>query len=264
MDIRLWWRALGDADSATEYRIKWDGVTSGSFVDLDVVEATDRGDGQYGPFVTALANELAPVDTVVTLDDGTNFGNGLRVKIGGETVRLDGVQTINQFTDCLRGADNTIRLFHVVGSPVFSMHESYLHEDVNFGSRKVIRYRVSAIVGGVDLVAAEAVAVKPTLPLTNDFTRIWGILDQIWGVPIAGQQVSVTISDGDNYNPRTMETFLQSSQSTVTDDDGYWELLAPRGEAHIGGDALQLNVAGKQHRLTTIPNTDSICYIEVL
>lgn len=266
MDITIWWRAYGDASSGTEYNVYNDIAESGAFVLLTETAqaAIDRGDTGYGPYTTTLAENADEGGAVLVFVDGSNFSNGDRVKIEGETYILGGKDG-NTFAACTPGADNTITRPHLAGTEVWAMHESYTDEDVEFPEgRHVIRYRVRAVVDDVELVAAEAVAVNPEPPRTNDFCRIWGILDGLDGVPLAGKAVSLTIGDMDNFNPRTMETYHSGAISTTTDADGYWQLHAPRGIARVGADTLTLNVDGRTHQLEEIPNRDVVCYLEII
>ena len=266
MDITIWWRAYGSATGDTRYNVRNDIAASGSFVLLNEtpLTPTDRGDTEYMPYGTALAENVERGGAVLVLVDGTNFSNGDRVKIDGETFILGGKDT-NTFTACTPGADNTITQAHLAGAEVWLMHESYLDEDVTFPEgRRVIRYRVTAVVDTVELVAAEAVAVNPEPPRTNDFCRLWGILDGLDGVPLPNKPVSLSIGDMDNFNPRTMETFHSGVISTATDDDGYWQLHAPRHIARVGLDTLTLSVDGRLHQLKEIPNQDTVCYLEIV
>lgn len=266
MDITIWWRAYGSATGDTRYNIYNDIAVSGTFVLLNEtpLTPTDRGDTEYMPYSTTLAENADRGATSLVLTDGTDFTDGDRVKIDGETFVLGG-KSGDTFSSCTPGADNTIMQPHLAGAEVWTMHESYTDEDVTFPTgRRVIRYRVRAVVGNVELVAAEAVAVYPEPPRTNDFCRIWGILDGLDGVPLAGKPVSLTIGDMDNFNPRTMETFHNATIATTTDNDGYWQLHAPRGIARVGVDTLTLNVDGRLHQLNDIPNQDTICYLEII
>lgn len=271
MDIQLCWRAYGGADENTEYKILSDMAEPGTFVELDTVEATDRGDSEYSPFTTALAANLGIGDTLVVLNDGSDFDGGMRIKIGGETIIL-GSADGNSFGNCTRGADGTVRRPHAADAPVYAMHESYLHEDVNFilgeGEdavvRHVIRYQVVAVLGTVELVAAEAIAVNPGLPPTNDLTVIWGVLDTLTNQPASGTTVSVSLAGSGIFNVRTAEALAPGSQSTMTDADGYWELVVPRNTSLSTPGALQLSIGNQSHPLREIPDVDSICYLECI
>lgn len=267
MNIKIWFTAYGSANSGTRYRIEWDGVNPGDFVDLTdpPLDPTDRGDTFFIPYTTTLAEDAQAGSNIFVFDDATHFENGDRIKIDGETIVLGGLsEGENVFTDCTPGADNTIKRLHVQGAVVYKMHESFLHEDIDFGSRHAIRYRIHTIHDGVPLAPAEAIAVRPTPPRTNDFATLWGILDSSQGIPQPGVNIRLEISDGDNFNPRTAETFMTGAILATTDSDGYWDLMIPRGVAHVGGDAWRLYVGEKTHTLRQIPDVDALCYLEVI
>lgn len=266
MDITIWWRAYGSATSDTRYNVLSDIAESGVFVSLNEnpLSPTDRGDTEYTPYVTTLAANIDAGATQIEVADGTDFDNGDRVKIDGETFILGG-KSSNVFANCTPGADGTIKRPHTAGAIVSAMHESYVDEDVSWPEgRHVIRYRVVTVVGPDELVAAEALAIRPGQPVTNDFTTLWGVLDGLDGTPLENEQVYIAIADQDNFNPRTAETFHQGRITAMTDEDGYWQLSVPRTLARVGGDNLALNVAGRAHTLNDIPNVDTICYLELI
>lgn len=262
-DITVWWRAYGSADVNTDYIIQSDKATAGTFATVATVNATDRGDGNYYPYTSTLAEALDAGATSMTLTGVTGFIDGDRAKIEGETFILDGLTSVT-FADCTPGADSTVQAEHQAGATVYHMHESYTDSAVDFTGRNAIRYRVIVDLGSAQLVAAECVAVIPTPPPTNDFCRVWGILDSTQGGPVPAQTVTLQILDGDNYNPRTAETFESSQVEAATDADGYWELLLPRDVAHSGGDIFRLIVDGKTHSVSEVPDLDAVCYLEII
>lgn len=263
VDITLWWRAYGSADANTDYKIYSDKATSGTMVLLTTEDAADRGDGNYYPYTSTLAADIAKGATSIDFTGVTGFNDGDRVKIEGETFVVDGLSGTT-FGDCTPGADNTLQYKHDAAATIYQMHETYTDSAVDFGSRHAIRYQVVVALAGGDLVAAECVAVNPTPPPTNDFCTVWGILDSTQGSSVVGNTVTLQIADGDNYNPRTAETYETGTISTTTDGDGYWELFFPRDVAHLGGDVLRLTVNGENISIASIPDQDTICYLELV
>ena len=262
VDVTLWWRAYGSADANTDYKIYSDKAVSGTMVLLTTANAADRGDGNYYPYTSTLANDIAKGATSIELTGVTGWANGDRAKIDGETFIFDGLSS-NTFGSCTPGADHTLSYAHTAGTTVYQMHETYTDSAVDFGSRQAIRYRVVVSLASGDLVAAECVAVNPTPPPTNDFCTVWGILDSTQGGPVEGNQITLQIRDGDNYNPRTAETYETGTITTTTDADGYWELFVPRDVAHLGGDVLTLTINGKSISISSVPDQDTICYLEL-
>lgn len=205
-DITLHWRAYGAADANTDYEIWWNGGASAPDFDLLVTrDATDRGDGQYAPRETTLLAGIANVETSLSLASTTGFLAGDRVKIDRETIIL-GPSIATPINDCVRGADGTIRRQHLADAAVYAMHESYLHAGVDFGSRKALRYQIVTVLSdGTRLTAAEATAVKPSLPPSNDYTVVWGLIDRTTNVPVEDVSVSLVLS-GHVFNPGTAES----------------------------------------------------------
>lgn len=262
--LRVWWRAYGTADATTDYIIQSDKSVSGTFETLATQDATDRGDGFYYPFTSTLGTDIDADETELTMTGTVGVTAGARVKIDAETVLL-GDRVSNTFTGCTRGADGTLPAAHLADTTVYQMHESYGETLDPFGSRNAIRYRVIAVVNGVQDLPAECVVVKPTLPPTTNFCRVWGILESTQGAAMAGQTVTLQRQTGREYNPGTAETYARTLVTVTTDADGYWELLVPRNIARSGGDVFRLTVDGKFHPLAaSIPNVDTICYLELI
>lgn len=264
-DVTLWWKAYGFATSTTKYNVYSDAATPNVFLLLDdmPLDATDRGDTEYSPYTTTLAAALSANEQAMILADATNFGEGDRARVDKETILLDGKDG-DTFASVLRGRGATIDRDHGVGVPVFAMHETHTDAGVDFGGRHVIRYQIKVLLpDDTELVAAEAVAVKPSPPPTNDLLTVWGIEDSLAGQPQAGVSVSMSISEGVIFNPGTGESFSAGSISTTTDASGYWELFVPRDVARSGG-ALNLNVGGRTRTLARVPDVDEICYLECI
>lgn len=263
VDNTIYWSGYGSADVNTNYIVKSDETTSGTFATLATQNATDRGDASYAPYTAILVGNLSATDEVVEMGDATDFANGQRIKLGRETILLGG-KSSNTFGACSRGVDNTIPRSHTDGDTITAMHESYTDSSVTYGSRNLIRYRIIAELGdgGDQLVAAEAVAVKPTKPPTNDLCTVWGIVDEIPGTPQSGVAASLSISDGTFYNTATGETF-GSGPSDTTDEDGYFELFVPKDAIRSGG-ALTITVNGKAQAISSIPDVDAINYLECI
>ncbi len=257
---RIWWKGHSDAVSGTSYKIYSDVATPNVFTS---VLATQAAQSPYAPPTSTLVNAIDANDISLELSVTTNFADDDYAKIERESILLDG-KTGSVYAALTRGAHNTIRQSHPAGITVFRMHETYLHTGITWGSRHVIRYRVRVIItaGGPELVAAEAVVVNPTLPATNDKIVIWGIQDDAKGEPAAGLNVSMTLNTAKSFGPGTMETLDVKPQTAITDASGYWELVAQRDVARVGGGQFILTIDGVQYPIIELPDQDTICYLE--
>jgi hypothetical protein len=265
-DITLYWAGPSDADANTDYRIEADKSTSGTFATVTTVNASTP----YASYTTTL-NEpdgLTAAAVSITVDDSTNFADDDRVVIDKELILLDGEATAT-FATSLRGQGGTIPVAHADGATVAKAHETYTESSVTFGSRKAIRYRVIRVETEGDSVAAEFLAVNPTMPPTNNLTRVWGAIDDIAGGtsdPASGVTVELTINDSDNFHVDSGELIYKKSQSTTTDADGYFELLIPRNVARSGGDSFTLTIDpdGTGEYIKTITNVGDVDAINFL
>lgn len=255
-DITLRWAGPSDATVNTDYKIYADKATSGSFVLVETVNATSP----YASYTTTLDGAIDSTTTTVVLDDATNFSATNYAVVDKELIYL-GSKSTNTFTSCLRNRGGTLPVAHDDAAVVAKAHESYLDEDVTF-NRNVIRYRVIRSETAGDSVAAEFIAVNPTLPPTNNLTRIWLVLDDN-GSPITGATVTLQISDSDNFLTDSGELIARKTQSTTTDSDGYAQLLIARNISRNGGDNYVLTVSGTgisdySRTITTVPDVDHI------
>jgi len=265
-DITLYWAGPSDADTNTDYRIEADKTTSGTFATVATVNASTP----YASYTTTL-NEpdgLTAAAISVTVDDATNFANGDRVVSDKELILLGG-ESDETYAESSRGEGGTIPVAHADGATVALAHETYTDSGVTFGSRKVIRYRVIRVETEGDSVAAEFLAVSPTMPPTNNLTRVWGVIDDIAGGtsdPASGVAVTLTISDSDNYHVDSGELIYKKTQTTTTDADGYFELLIPRSISRAGGDSFVLTIdpggTGQYIKtITSIGDVDSVNFL---
>lgn len=255
-NITLRWAGPSDATVNTDYKIQADKATSGSFQLVETVNAASP----YASYTTTLNGAIDSTTTTIVLDDATNFADGDYVLIDKELILLDG-KSSNTFSSCTRNRGGTLPVAHDDEAVVAEAHESYLDEDVTF-NRNVIRYRVIRSETSGDSVAAEFIAVNPTLPPTNNLTRIWLVLDDN-GAPIEGATVTLQISDSDNFLTDSGELIARKTQSTTTDVDGYAELLIARNISRNGGDNYVLTVSGTgisdySKTITTVPDIDHI------
>ena len=261
-DITLYWAGPSDADANTDYRIESDKGTSGTFATVATVDATSP----YASYTTTLdmADGLSASATSLTVDDATNFADDDYVVIDRELILLGG-KSSETFSTCTRNRGGTMPVAHADAATVANAHETYTDSAVNFGSRHCIRYRVIRVESSSESVAAEFLAVNPTLPTTNNLTRIWGVVDDL-NSPATGLTVTLAIADSDNFFTDTGETIRKKTQTTTTDDDGYFELLIPRNISRAGGDSFTLTIdpgnSGEYARIiTTIGDLDSINYL---
>jgi hypothetical protein len=256
-DNRIRWMGHSAADINTDYKIYSDEATANTYALIATQDATSP----YAPVTTTLASAILAGATSIPLTLATGIANGNYIRIGRETFLVGGLSS-NTFADSVGGQHNTVPQDHAAGVPVYKMHETYLDTTVTYGSRHVIRYRVRALMSGVELVAAEAIAVNPTLPTTNDKITIWGIQDDIFGEPYAGITVTMTISNARSFNPGTMETIDAREKSTTTDASGYWEFTAHKDAAKAGGGQITLLIGSTPYTLIELPDVDTVCYLE--
>lgn len=256
-DITLRWAGPSDATVNTDYRIESDKGTSGTFATVATVNASSP----YASYTTTLDGALDSTTTTVVVDDATNFSATNYAVIDKELIYL-GTKSTNTFTSCIRNRGSTLPVAHDDAAVVAKAHESYTDSSVSFGSRKAIRYRVIRVESAGESVAAEFLAVNPTLPPTNNLTRIWLVLDDN-SSPISGASVTLQISDSDNFHSDTSELIARKTQSTTTDTDGYAELLIARNISRSGGDSYVLTVSGTgisdySRTITNIPDADHV------
>lgn len=255
-DITLRWAGPSDATVNTDYKIYADKATSGSFVLVETVNATSP----YASYTTTLDGAIDSTTTTVVLDDATNFSATNYAVVDKELIYL-GSKSTATFTSCTRNRGGTLPVAHDDAAVVAKAHESYLDEDVTF-NRNVIRYRVIRSETAGDSVAAEFIAVNPTLPPTNNLCRVWGVIDNM-GTPVSGATATLTINDSDNLFSDTSELIAKKTQTDTTDDDGYFELLIPRNISRSGGDSFTLTITGTDidtytKTITTVGDLDHV------
>jgi hypothetical protein len=259
--VDLYWVAPSDATASTNYKIQSDETASGTFVDVATQGATDRGDASYAPYTAILSGALTAGATAVVMDDATNFADGDYVMIDRELFLLGG-KSGNTFSDCTPGVGGTAQRPHDDGVTIYAAHEHYQDAPTFASGRHVIRYHIIRVESGVESVAAEMLAVNPTLPPTNNLTTVWGVLD-LSGSPQANITVRLVIGDGDNYMASTSEMLYKKIQTETTDTDGYFEFAIPRDVDRVGGDAYTLTIdpggeGDEAFTITSVPNVDTV------
>lgn len=262
VDITLRWAGATDADSDTDYVIKSDLTTSGTFVDVATQDATSP----YDPDSTTLNGALTDADTTIVLTDGTDFSGADYIVIDGELILL-GTKSTHTFTSCVRGQGSAIPAAHLTGATVYAAHESYTDSAVDFGTRNVIRYRVLRRESGIDSVGAELIAVSPTAPPTTNLCTVWGIVADVQGNPISGDTVTLTTDASGDYHLDTGEMLKLEPESTTTDTDGYFEFFMPRDAYRSGTPDYTIVVSSGETgaqtwTVATVPDQDSINYLE--
>lgn len=264
-NVTLRWPASTDADASTDYKIESDETTSGTFAELAAspLDSTDRGDGSYVPYETTLNGAITAATTDLTLTDGTNFSNGDYIVIDKEIILLAGKST-NDFSGCTRGVGGTIPQAHLTGAAVYAVHESHADTPTYAADRYVIRYRVTRVQGSDTSVAAEATAVNPPLPPTNNLITLWGVLEDIQGNPKESTAAQLAISEADDYGQDTGEGILKLAESAQTDADGFFFFYVRRDVAHVGGGVYTLTINNQAFTIAELPDQEHVNYLEVV
>lgn len=264
--ITLRWAAAEAAVSTTDYKIYSDEAVSGTFVLVTTRDATNRGDGQYSPYATALTTEIAKDATSITVDTATNFANGDYAFIDNELFLLGG-KSGSTFSSCVGGQGETVKSSHLAGASIFKAHESYAATVTFAANRHVIRFRIAQLDATVEAVPEEITAVSPTLPPTSNLCTVYGIVDDA-GTPVSGLTVEMIVNQADNYHPSTGEQFIRRTKQKVTDADGYWEFFVARDRDHAGGDLYTITLSPENPiekwvwGIRTIPDVDSVNVVE--
>jgi hypothetical protein len=261
-DVVLTWRAALDADASTEYDIESDAAQSGVFANITTRSATDRGDGAYSPYTTTLVGNTARAVTLLTFADATNFAEGDYVLVDREIIKL-GAKTDDSFAGCLRGQLSTLSADHAGGATVAQCHETYTVTGVNFGTRHVIRYRITRVQGAAQAVGHLLVAVLPSLPPESSLVTVYGILQTTEGEAKAEADVTLAISGPSNVDPSTTEVYTPDEQATTTDADGYFEVLVPKSAFMSGTETLTLTAGDLTWELTNVPDVSYINFLEL-
>lgn len=269
VDVNLYWKAYDLADENTDYRIRSDVDGPGNFDTVATVDATEREEssGDYHPYMGALVAAIGRDDIhIVYSGMGFELDNNQRIRIDGETIFTGGGNLSGEvWQDCKRGRDNTIRRPHAQYAAVAHMHESYEDEGVDFGARHVIRYEIITETSLGDTLAAEALAVKPSPPPTDDFCTIWGVLQDSMNQPLAGVPVRLVVVGNDVFNTRTGEVFSPDEvQNTLSDADGYWQVFAPKDVAISLLNAVKLVINEREFFLSEVPTLPAINYLECI
>lgn len=232
-DVILRWVPPADADVNTDYRIEADTATSGTFATVATQGSTDRGDGSYTPYTSTLNGALTATAVSITLADATNFANGDYVQIDKEIVLLGG-KSGNTFAACARGVGGTLPVAHDNGAAAKAAHETYTDSAVDFGARKVIRYKVIRIQGSDESVATELIAVHPPPPPFSNLVTLYGIMEDIQGNPQSGLDVTLVLNDTDNFGIDTSEGIVKQNETATTDADGFFYFFVRRPATHSG------------------------------
>ena len=264
-DVTLRWPAATDADASTDYQIESDETTSGTFAELAAspLNSTDRGDGSYVPYETTLNGALTASATDLTLTSGTNFSNGDYIIIDKEMILLAGKST-NDFSGCTRGVGGTIPQAHSDGAAVYAVHESHADTPTYASGRYVIRYRITRVQGSDTSVAAEATAVNPPLPPTNNLITLWGVVEDIQGNPTENTAVQLMINEADDYGQDTGEGILKTTESAQTDADGFFCFYVRRDVAHVGGGVYTLTVNNQSFTIAELPDQEHVNFLEAV
>lgn len=268
--VKLSWAPRDDALVSTDYRIESDEATPNVFLPLAgmPLNAVANPAGGYGPIKTTLVGAILAGSASLTLGDATHIADNKVIIIDKEAF-LTGGKSGNTFSACKGGQQGTIRRDHANEAVVYLAHESHT-DNPDFDDRHVIRYRVVAIDGSEEHIAAETNAIKPSKPRNNDLCTVWGIEETVQGAPRAGVQLRISINDGDNFNAGDSASYYRSVEETTSDESGYWEFQLPRDLSHQGGDTFTLtraandDFAREDHVLRTIPDRDQVCFIECL
>lgn len=266
-NVTINWVAALDADVDTEYLIESDKGASGIFVEVDTVPATERAasSGIYTPFQTTLSPAIDAEDTDLTLSPATNFAEGNVIVIDREPIRL-GPKPATPFTNCERGIGGAIPKAHSNNAVAYKAHESYV-DTVDFGSRRVIRYRVKRVQGSDVSIAAEILAINPPEPPSTDFCTVYTIIQSIQNAPRSGVPLQLTIGDQDNYIP-TGELIEQTAETALTDLDGFGYFFVPKSIARQGGDEIRFTINPGTSKelsvvLTDIPDLSNTNFLRI-
>lgn len=264
-DVTLRWPAATDADASTDYQIESDETTSGTFVELGAspLDSTNRGDGSYAPFQTTLNGALTAAATTLIMTSATNFDDGDYIIIDKEMILLAG-KSSNTFTGVTRGVGGTIPQAHDNGAAVYQVHESHADTPTYASERYVIRYRITRLQGSDTSVAAEATAVNPPLPPTNNLITLWGVVESVQGVPQENIAVQLTINEADDYGQDTGEGILKTTESTSTDADGFFFFYVRRDVAHVGGGVYTLTINSQAFTIADLPDQEHVNYLEAV
>jgi hypothetical protein len=251
-EVTIRWAAASDATATTDYQILNDAVQAGTFVSVATSDATDRGDGSYTPYTTTLNGNVLANATSLTLTDAGNFAENDYVLVRYEVIKL-GPQTDNTFNGCLRAQAGTLSRDHPTGSAVEHMHESYV-DTVDFTTRQVVRYKVVRVENTAESLPFEMLAVRPTLPPDATLCTVYGIVENMAGVPQAGVAVSLALTPDDSLDPSTGELISTTAQTTVTDTEGYFEVFVPRNVARLNAAELTLTIGEVEWIIASVPD----------
>lgn len=264
-NVTLRWPAATDADVDTDYQIESDETTSGTFAELAAspLDATNRGDGSYTPYQTTLSAALTAGATGLSLTDATDFDNGDYIMVDKEMILLAG-KSGSAFSGVARGVGGTIPQAHDSGAAVYQVHEMHDDTPTYASERYVIRYRITRLQGSDTSVAAEATAVNPPLPPTNNLITLWGIVETIQGAPQANVAVQLTINEADDYGQDTGEGILKTTESAQTDADGFFFFYVRRDVAHVGGGVYTLTINSQAFTIADLPDQEHVNYLEAV
>jgi hypothetical protein len=258
---KIKWVGPADANASTQYRIEADKTTPGTFETVDTVSAQFP----YAAAQTTLDGNLTQTSTSVTLTSATGIVEDDIIVIGSERIRL-GTQAGLIFNNCERGVEGTLSEAHSDGDDVLLSHEEYIDEDVDFGERHAMRYRIIRIQDSIESLAIELIAFAHPIPNKNQCI-LFGVIERLdGGLGKSGVPVALTLNELDNYGPDTGELIYTDSPNTETkesDADGYWHFKVRRDIARLGGGALSLLIGALPWNITSIPDREFINFLEI-
>lgn len=259
------WVAALDATVSTQYKIYSDEAASGTYAEEATVSASDRGDGQYTPYSTTLNGAITATAASLVFTDATNFANGEYVSIENEIIKLGG-KSGNTFASCERGIGGSVKVAHDTLTTIYKAHESTSITIATFGSRKIIRVKVTRLDNSLESVASESNIIKPTNPPSNNYTTLYGILRSAQGSPLSAVDVTMTIASSGAYQIGTGDVLYKQTEEAVTDADGYFEFFVPRTAKTDSDKEITLAIGTGSGLITwsveSVPDVDSINFIE--
>lgn len=238
--VTLRWVGASDADSNTDYKVRYNSVAAGTFSDVVTQDAT----APFAPVTQTLSGAHSAATTTITLADGTNFSEGDYIFVGKKEMVLLGSKSGSVFSNSTRGVGGTLPVAHAGGVAVAKAHESYVHNSVTFpDGRYALRYRIIRIQGSNESVAAELLAIQPPNPPATNLCTVYGLLDNLNGAPASGVQVKLEYLSAGNYGPDTGEVIHIPAVTAVTDADGFWYHFVRRDAAREGVSVVHFTVA---------------------
>lgn len=260
--VTVRWVAASDAYAGTDYRIEADYETAATFAEVVTQAASDRGDGEYTPYATTLDGALTASGTTVALTDGSDFLEDDRIIVDGEMIVL-GSKVTHTFSGCTRGAGCTLPIAHDTLAVVSKAHEIYEHTLTWPVGRYVVRYRIYREYDDWEGPPSEALALNPPVPATSNLCCVYGIVEDLQGVPKSSVSISMSINNAGNYGQDTGENIRNAAQAATSDADGFWYFMARRDVLRQGGGVITLVIDGQlTWTVSNIPDQDSVNFLE--